>query len=248
MNISNRLDYNEKIKTGELEISLINKSTSLNYEIDKNSLDFTSKDKNFFQGQIDFRPFYLNANFNYDGVSSKNFFDDQSILVDILSSEILNNENLNVSLNFNIKDIVNINELNNLILKIGIQEGIISLANSKIMWKDDLEILLKESSVNYNENGTNIAGRILIDIKDKDDFFSSYQVKKSHRKNIKFIEFDFIYNLNQETINFDNVKFDNVSNNDLDKFISDFNSKKNVPLNKIRLKNFIAKLFSIYSG
>ena len=59
---------------------------------------------------------------------------------------------------------------------------------------------------------------------------------------------DFIYNLNQETINFDNVKFDNVSNNDLDKFISDFNSKKNVPLNKIRLKNFIAKLFSIYSG
>ena len=46
---------------------------------------------------------------------------------DIIQSEIINNENLNSTLNFNIKKITNINELNNLKLTIEINEGVIEL-------------------------------------------------------------------------------------------------------------------------
>ena len=50
------------------------------------------------------------------------------------------------------------------------------------MWKDDLEILLKESLLNYDKDQVSLIGKIIINIKDKDNFYSSYQVKKIYRK------------------------------------------------------------------
>ena len=116
------------------------------------------------------------------------------------------------------------------------------------MWKDDLEILLKESLLNYDKDQVSLIGKIIINIKDKDNFYSSYQVKKIYRKDIKEIKFDFVYNLNKNIINFDNIKVDGLSNPDIDKFVDDFNSRTSKRLNKIILKNFIGNFFRIYSG
>ena len=66
-----------------------------------------------------------------------------SIFIDLFESEILNNKNLSANLNLNVEDITNINELNNLNLKISIEEGDIRFTDSFIMWKDDLKIILK---------------------------------------------------------------------------------------------------------
>ena len=57
------------------------------------------------------------------GLSTKNLFNDDSIFVDIIKTEIFNNKNLNAKINLNLKDITDINELNNLFLKIDIEEG-----------------------------------------------------------------------------------------------------------------------------
>jgi len=197
---------------------------------------------------IYFKPFYFTANFNYDGLSSKNLFNENSILFDLIKSEIFNNSNLNLNLNFNIKDIININELNMLELKIGMQEGLISFSDSKMMWKDDLEILLKESVLNYDKDQIRLIGKFIINVIDKDDFYSSYQVKKSYRKDVKNIKFDFVYNLKKNLISFDNVKIDDLSNSEIDNFVNDFNSNTNKRLNKIIIKNFISNFFRIYAG
>ena len=249
LTIDNEIDYDKQFKTGELDILFINKNTKLVYEIKKDSLNFKSKNtNNLYDGIVYFKPFYFSANFNYDGLSSKNLFNNNSILFDLVKSEIFNNTNLNINFNVNVKDIVNINELNDLSLKIGIQEGLISFSNSRVMLKDDLEIFLKESILNYDKDQISLIGKIIINIKDKDDFYSSYQVKKLYRKNIKNIKFDFIYNLNQSNITFDNIKIDNLSNSEIDKFVNDFNSNTNKPLNKIVIKNFINNFFRIYAG
>ncbi len=249
LTINNEVDYDKIFKTGILNILFINKDTSLNYEIKKDSLNFISKNtNNSYEGKVYFKPFYFSANFNYDGLSSKNLFNENSILLDLVKSEIFNNVNLNIDLNFNVKDIVNINELNNLELKLGIQEGFISFSDSKIMWKDDLEILLKESVLNYDKDQISLIGKIIININDKDDFYSSYQVKKLYRKDIENIKFDFVYNLNKNIINFDNVKIDNLSNSKIDNFVNDFNSNTAKRLNKIIIKNFIGNFFRIYAG
>ena len=112
LNLENEIDYTEKDKNGLLDILFINKNTSFNYQIKKNSLKFNSNDnKKSYQGAIDFKPFYLFASFDYDGLSSKNLFKHDSILLDLIKSEIFKNANLNVNFEFNIKDITNIDEL-----------------------------------------------------------------------------------------------------------------------------------------
>ena len=249
LNVENTTDYNQNFKTGFLDILFINKDTSLEYELKKNSFSFFSKEKpNYYEGKIDFKPFYLFADFNYEGLSSKNLFNNNSILYDLILSEIFNNLNLNIDLSFKVENIVNSKELNKLFLKIGIEEGNISLTNSNIMWKDDLEITLKESLLNYDNNEVNIIGKIVIDVIDKDDFFSSYQIKKLNRKDLEMIEFDFAYNLSQRKVNFDNVRIDNQSNSNLDDFINEFNSQKDFFFNRVRFINFVKNVFSAYAG
>ena len=151
-------------------------------------------------------------------------------------------------MNFKVRNIVNSKELNNLFLKVGIEEGAISLTNSNIMWKDDLEIILKESVLNYDNNEVNLIGKMIIKVIDKDDFFSSYQIKKLNRKDIELIEFDFAYNLSQRKINFDNVKVDNSTNENLDRFISKFNNQEDFTFNRVKFINFVSNFFSVYAG
>ena len=44
-------------------------------------------------------------------LSSKNLFNENLIIIDLIKSEIFNNVNLNVNINLNVKDITNIDEL-----------------------------------------------------------------------------------------------------------------------------------------
>ena len=122
LNIENNINYSDKIKKGVVDISFVNKKKSLNYQIKENSLDFSSEDKKSFNGFLDFKPFYLKANLNYDGISTKDLFKDDSLLVELIKSEILNNQNLNVNINLAVNDITNIDELNNLLSDAGMLE------------------------------------------------------------------------------------------------------------------------------
>ena len=65
-------------------------------------------------------------------MSSKNLLNDDSIFVDIIKTEILSNKNLNAKITLDLKDITDINELNNLFLKIDIEEGEINFSDDTI--------------------------------------------------------------------------------------------------------------------
>ena len=249
LNLDNETNYESKRKKGVLDILFINKSTSLDYQINKNTIKFSSENnKNSYNGIIDLKPFYFLANFNYEGLSTKNLLSDNSILVDLINSEILNNKNLSANLNFNIKDITNVKELNNLFLKIFIEEGNIIFSESYIMWKEDLKIKFDESLLSLDDDGINLVGTVVLDFKDIDNFYRSYQINKADRKNIKQIQVDFIYNLNSKSLRFDNPKINNKQNSEIDQFLNIFNSSEDRVFNKITFKNFINNFFRAYSG
>ena len=249
LNIDNDLSYKNEIKSGFTNISFINKSTSFKYEIKKNSLDFKSEDtKNNYNGIIDFKPFYVTAKFNYDGLSLKNLFKKDNFLIDLIKSGILKNRNINSKIYLNINNITNIDELNKLSLKIVIDEGNIGFSNSTIMWKDSLQILLKESLLSQEENQINLAGNFVLNFKEIDNFYKSFQIPKINRKKIDNIKIDFLYNLNTQKITFDNIKVNNTQNSKLEKYISDFNLGEDRVFNKIKFKNFVNNFFSIYAG
>jgi len=249
LNIKDDFSYSDKtMKKGELDILFVNKTTSMKYQIKNNNLIFNSEDKNFFNGLVEFKPFYLKADFNYDGMSTKNLLTRESILIDLIRSEVLNNQNLNVNLSLNIKDVTNIAELNDLLLKIELDQGDINLSDSKIFWKDDLEINLKDGLLNYDKDEIFLTGKLLIKTNDIMSFYKSFQIKKIHRKNINQIELDFIYNFSKNKFRFDNVKVDNNSNEKIDEFIEEYNSGDKGFPNKITFKNFVKNLFSVYAG
>ncbi|MDA9664133.1 hypothetical protein N9T49_00370 [bacterium] len=190
----------------------------------------------------------METNISYEGISTKEIFNKESILIDLIKSEIFNNNNLNINLNLDVKDITNSNELNNLLLNLNLEQGEITFSDSEIMWKDDLYIKIKEGLVVNSEEEILLVGKLIIDVKNINDFYKSFQIKKIHRKDVKEFQLDFIYNLNNNKILFDNILVDKESDSKVDKFIIKFNSSNNVVLNKITFKNFINNFFVNYSG
>ncbi len=248
LSVDNEIDYNELEQRGLLDIFFINKGTSLKYKIKKDTLEFTSNQKKFLKGFLDFKPFYFSADLNYDGLSTRNLFNENSLIIDLIKSEYLNNKNLNANINLNIKDITNIDELKDLSLNIELEEGNINLSKSNIMWKDDLRIDLNESILNHDNGEITLIGKLILDFKDLNNFYRYFQIKKKNRKKINKIELDFVYILNQKKISFDNVKIDNKSDNNIDDYINEYNNNKDKIFNKITFKNFINNFFNAYKG
>ena len=175
-------------------------------------------------------------------------FKRNSILIDLIKSEIFNSQNLNTNLNINIKDITNFSELNSLYLKISLEQGNITFSDSKIMWKEDLQIFLKDGLIVYDKDEISFLGRLIIDAKNIDNFYRSFQINKNYRKDLKQIEMDFVYNLNTNKFLFDNVKIDKTSSKRLDIFINNYNNTGKIFSNKITFKNFVSNFFINYAG
>ena len=151
-------------------------------------------------------------------------------------------------INFFLKNIINLQQLNSLKLNIEIIEGNINFSNSHIMWNDDFKISLRNSLLSYDKNQINLIGKINIDFNNIDDFFSSFQIKKINRKQVKEIEFDFVYNIDNKKINFDNPRIDKNSNLNVEKFLQNFNLENEKFFNKITFKNFVNDFFDAYAG
>ncbi len=249
LNIENIIDYENKSKKGIMDILFINKTTTLEYELDQNSLNFFSfNNKNSYKGTIDFKPFYFAAEFNYEGLSTKNLFDENFIFVDLINSELLNNKNFSANLDVNIKNITNVNELNDLRLKIFIEDGNINFSNSKIKWKDNLEIILDESLLLINNDGANLVGTTIFNFNDVNTFYTSFQILKKNRKKMKQMQLDYVYNFNTKSITFENPRVDGKQNQKLDEFLNIFNSEQDRTFNKITFKNFMNNFFNAYAG
>ena len=116
------------------------------------------------------------------------------------------------------------------------------------MWKEDLQIFLKDGLIVYDKDEISFLGRLIIDAKNIDNFYRSFQINKNYRKDLKQIEMDFVYNLNTNKFMFDNVKIDKTSSKKLDIFINNYNNTGKIFSNKITFKNFVRNFFINYAG
>ena len=98
-----------------------------------------------------------------------------------------------------------------------------------------------------NQDQIYLTGKVIVDVKDSDDFYKSFQIKKEYRKKINQIQFDFNYNFTQEQITFDNFRIDNKSSRNIENFVEKFNLNKKF-FNKITFKNFVNDFFKVYFG
>ena len=104
LNTETSIEHNDKDMIGYLDILFFNKKNSFQYKIKNDALNFLSKDKNF-SGLLNFKPFYFSSNLNFDYVSQKKIFNNESLILDFLNTDLLYNPNLNAVFDININKI-----------------------------------------------------------------------------------------------------------------------------------------------
>ena len=243
LNIVNDLNYSEKKIDGLFEIKVINNTKLFKYGIKNNQLNFNSDD-NYFNGVLDFKPFYFSSNLNFKQLNLKKMFEENSIILNLIYSEILNNKNLNANLNINFDKVKSANLLSNIKLKTYFEEGKVFIRDSNLDWNNSVLINLDDFELINNKDKLSFSGVITFNFNNLEKFYSFYQIKRNYRKNIKKIQLDFLLNLKEKDIQLDNLQIDNVSNKQVDNFLNDINKKKINIFNKVVYKNLIKQFFT----
>lgn len=245
LNIKDNANYSDEKLNGQLDLTIINKSKKIDYILKDNSFTFNSND-NVFTGDINIKPFFLNSNFELNQVDLKKIFHSNSILINILKSEILNNKNLNGKININANSFKGLNFLDQIKFNILFEEGDIFIQNLKTTFKKSVIIDLSDIQLIVDNNNLKFAGYATLELINVNEFFAHYQINRSDRKNIKKITFGFLFNFDEEFIEFDNLKIDGKSYEEIEKFLSNFNSKKENIFNKIIRRNSVKSFFKIF--
>ena len=212
-----------------------------------NSLNFLSLEKDF-RGEVNFKPFYLSTDLNFNYISQKKIFQNESLLIDLLDSELLNNPNLNASINIKIDKIDKFEYLQDFISKIHLGDGRIYIKNFNTYWNDSVLIKSKEIEFLNDIDGKKLVGEIIFNFEDIEKFFRYFQIKRNYRDVFETIRLDFVYDLTLDKFNLNNLKIDNKSFNKIDKFLNEYNKSENNSFNKVTIRNFIKEFFQIYAG
>ena len=251
--IENELDYTDDSKIGLLDFFYRNNKNTTSYELKKNSLNFLSSNKkpnedNFYSGLINFKPFFLNADFNTDELNLSYLFGSNSFFLELLNTEIFVNKNLNIKININSNKLIHHDRFINFLLKFTIEEGLINIDDSKINWSDFIDFQISDSLFFIDNNDLFLSGKVSFTIKNLDEAYKFFLTPKKYRTEIEKLEFNFIYNFDQQMINFHNIKINNEINDNFAWLSNKSIPKKKLFKNQIYFKKFINKILKIYAG
>ena len=120
LKIQNDLNYEKNYKNGLIKFDNNKSKSEISYEIKKDSLKFIFLDKslneNFrHEGNINFIPFFSVIFGDIKKINFKKILNSESIYVQLLKTELLNNKNLNINTIIKAEQLIPYNDLNNLV-------------------------------------------------------------------------------------------------------------------------------------
>ena len=177
LDLESSIEYDNSWNYWFFDIDLFNKSNSFDYVIKDEKLNFISKDKNF-SGGFNFKPFYFFSNLRFDYVSHRKIFKSESLILEILDSELLNNRNLSAIININVNKIDKFEYLTDFILEIQFDNGKIFMNNFDVEWNQAVSIKSNDIEFTNDENGKKLIGEILFDFKDVEKFLDIFRLKE----------------------------------------------------------------------
>jgi len=247
LNIETSIEHNDNNINGIFDIKFINKENLFTYLVKEKTLTFKSEDGNY-KGMLNFKPFYFSTDLNFNYISQKKIFNSDSLLIDLLDSELLNNANLNAVFNINIDKIDKFEYLTNFILRIQLDDGRIFMNNFDAKWNE--AVLIKSNEIEFlnDQDGKKLIGEIIFTFNDVEKFFRYFQIKRNYRNVFEEISLDFVYDFNQNKIILNNLKIDEKSSKKLNVFLNQYNQKNKNLFNKVTFRNFIKDFFQTYAG
>ena len=241
------IDHSGKDISGNFDILFFNKRNSFNYIIKNETLNFLSKNKNF-NGSLNFKPFYFYSDLSFDYVSQKKIFNNETLIYDLLNTDLLYNPNINAVFNIRINKVEKFDYFKNLNLKIFLGDGRITGNDFDVKWNESVSLRSKDIEFINEKNEKKLVGEIIFDFEDVEKFFRYFQIKRNYRNVFNQIKADFIYDFNENKIYLNNLVVDNKSNKKINSFIENHNKKENNLFNKVTFRNFVKDFFKIYAG
>ena len=247
------LSYKNSHKNGSIKF-IHNKNISEGkFDIEKNFFNFNyldkSLDNNFkYEGMINFIPFFSEISGDVKKINLNNILKSDSILVQLLQTELLNNKNLNIDTIIKAKKIVPYNDLINLVLNLKIEEGLVDINNTKFSWSNNIDFQISDSLLYVKNNNLTLDGNILINIHDINETYKYFKTPRNYRKEIKKIKFNFAYNFDQKVTTLNNIEIDGLMHQKINQILNQFVSKDTLLQNRVYFKNLINEALKSYSG
>ena len=245
--VEDKLDYNNETLKGEIELNFINKNQTVKYSLKDNKLIYRTIDDKF-TGDINIKPFFLSSNLNFQNIRIKKIFEDNSILINFLRSEIFYNKNLNGKINVVIDGLNDLTHVDKINFNIQFEEGFIFISNLNFIFKNNTIFNFNNVSIIVDENELKLIGDIAVNFKNIQDFYSHFQIMRNHRKNIKQITSNFIFSFDDRLFEFNELNISGIDKKISDQYLNKFNSEKIDILNKVILRNTVKDFFKIISS
>ena len=251
--IDENLNIGENLTRGINNISILNSTINTKYDIVNQIIILESSNSKMhnsrisYNGRLAINPFDLDLKINLDNYKVSNLFKSNSIINEIIKSQLLFNKNISIKTSANIRS-KKIDEIfHQAEIKLNIVNGRINFDNS-IFISDNIGLLEITNSDLFIKNGKlTLIASLSIDIKDTDRLFSFLNTSKKSRKDIKNVKISIIYDFLSNQIEFKNVK---VDDNELsDKFlnlIGDFSD--NNANNLMKSRRLLNELIQLYEG
>ena len=254
LNILNKLNLqNNNDHNGKNTISFLNSNIHTTYKIENEILIFKSSNSRIKNSDIDYRgelsinPFDLNLNIDLGNYDLQKIFNKNSILNEIIKSELLFSKNISMS-----ASIIADSNLKNKIfqgtkINFKIIDGKLNFNKTELINEKIGLLKLDNSNLSFERDRLILNTDIIVNIKDSDELFSLLQTNKKFRKPITDILLNLDYDFLTKKINFNNIKIDNKEINDeLLRIIEDFDDNNLNNWNKS--KRLLNALFEIYEG
>ena len=253
LQVKNVLSYKQIPKNGLIEFTYNKKKSEGTYQLNNNLFNFNYLNKslgnNFkYKGAINFIPFFSEISGDIDIINLDKLFNPDTILVQLLKSELLNNKNLNINGIINAEQIIPFRDLNNLVFKFRIEDGLLDISETKFSWLDYVDFQIFDSLLYVKDNNLVLDGNISIDIHNSSEIYKFFQTPRNYREEIKKIKFNFIYNFDQEITNLNNIEIDNLANPEVNNILGQFISKETILQNRIYFKSLINEAIKSYAG
>ena len=236
------LNYNGQEFDGQINLRLINNDKDIIYKYKNNNLTFNTND-NILSGEMNIKPFFLSSNLNIRSIKVSKLFKDNSVLVNLIKSEIFNNNNFNGKISVKANNLDDLKHVDEIKFDIQFEEGIILITNLNFVFKNSVIVNLEDVNLVTDNDNIKFIGYVNLDFTNTDNFYSHFQIGKKYRKKINLINSNFIFDLDSRFIEFNELKINGKSNQILEQFLNKFNFVKNDVFNNVVFKNTVKEFF-----
>ena len=244
--IKTNLNYFNDTIFGELDLLSGSSNYLTKLEFDDNKIYLYSDKKihqnHLYLADIKLNPFYANLDINLNTLDFFDLIKSDSLFMQLISSNLINNKNLNYEIKLNANGLDNHRLLKDFVLNLNFIESKLNFDNSRITFDENVNITLNNTEFVSNFENSFFAGELKFEIKNSNNLYKFFQTNKKYRKEINEIKVSFKINLLDNSYFIERITIDNESNDQVENLIKYYNKNNFNIIKRIEIKNLFNEI------